>query len=311
MKKSVNVGWGALKVGILLILVTIILFWASFTGGGTSIFTPKSEFICYFPDVNGMVKGSPVWMSGVEVGNVTNVEFVLLDPQRQVKVTCRVEDRVWNVLTDSATVSLGTIGFLGDKYVAISPGLSGGEPIAKGAVIPTENVPGASDLFASGQEAFTDMGAIVTDLDTLLRGINSGKGTLGLMATDKQLYRQMTALLGQLTALTADLQKNQERIVSSIEKTGNAIDQLGNKVTENTGTIGRLMNDPELYDNLAATSANLDSILAKIESAEGTLGLMVSDTAMYVEMVNLMNRASNLIADIEANPRRYFKFSVF
>ena len=82
-------------------------------------------------------------------------------------------------------------------------------------------------------------------------------------------------------------------------------------MNENSGTIGKLMNDPSLYDNLAATSARLDSIMSTINSSEGSLGLLVSDTALYIETTELLTRVSNLVSDIERNPRKYFKFSVF
>jgi len=141
--------------------------------------------------------------------------------------------------------------------------------------------------------------------------MNRGEGTLGRMASDDQLYTEMTKLLTRLTALTEDLHKNQERIVSSLEKTATSVGNLSVKVDDNTGTIGRLVNDPALYDNLSASTAKLDSVLRKINDAEGNLGLMVNDTAMYSEMTNLMARLNNLITDIQANPRKYFKFSVF
>ncbi len=86
---------------------------------------------------------------------------------------------------------------------------------------------------------------------------------------------------------------------------------LSEKVDNNTGTLGRLANDPALYDNLSASTAKLDTILHKINAAEGNLGLLVNDTAMYSEMTNLMARLNNLVTDIQANPRKYFKFSVF
>ena len=75
--------------------------------------------------------------------------------------------------------------------------------------------------------------------------------------------------------------------------------------------MGKLITEPELYDNLNATSARLDSILTKIDMAEGNLGLLVNDTELYVELTNLMARANSLITDIQENPRDYFKFSVF
>ena len=77
-KKSTNIGWGNLKVGIVILIFVALMFWASFTGGGTSIFDSKGKFVSYFENVGGLVNGSPVWMSGVEVGNVKSIKFVNL-----------------------------------------------------------------------------------------------------------------------------------------------------------------------------------------------------------------------------------------
>ncbi|MDX9859005.1 MAG: MlaD family protein [candidate division Zixibacteria bacterium] len=311
MKRSIHVGWGNLKTGILLLVATVLLFWASFTGGGSSIFQPKNEFVAFFGNVNGLLPGAPVWMSGVEVGNVKSVQFVNISPDKQVRLVCRVEESVWHMVTEDATVHLGTIGFLGDKYVEVVPGSKDKPVIADGDTLTTVPVADASALFESGERAFDNVGGLVNNLDTLLGRMNAGEGTLGKLATDAELYRNMTALLANLTKLTADLQRNQERIVSSIEKTGDALERVSVQATENTGTLGRMMNDPKLYDNLAATSARLDTIMTYIQNAEGSLGLLVQDTGLYIEMVNLLHRTNNLVADIERNPRKYLKFSVF
>lgn len=311
MKRTVNVGWGNLKTGILLIVAIVLLFWASFTGGGSSIFEPKNQFVAFFGNVNGLLPGAPVWMSGVEVGNVKSVKFVNVSSDKQVQVVCRVERSVWHMVTEDATVHLGTIGFLGDKYVEVIPGSKDRPVLASGDTLETVPISDASALFESGEQAFDNVGGLARNLDTLLSRMNAGEGTLGQLATDAELYRNMTALLSNLTILTTDLQRNQERIVTSIEKTGNALERVSAQATENTGTLGRLMNDPHLYDNLAATSARLDTIMTYIQTADGTLGLMVRDTGLYVEMVNLLHRTNNLVADIERNPRKYLKFSVF
>jgi len=55
----------------------------------------------------------------------------------------------------------------------------------------------------------------------------------------------------------------------------------------------------------------LDSILTKIDRSQGSVGLLVNDTGLYVELTNLMARANTLITDIQKDPRKYFKFSVF
>lgn len=311
MKKTTGVKWGNLKVGILLLFAVAVMFWASLSGGGTSIFNPKSNFICYFRNVNGLVPGAPVWLSGVEVGNVKSVSFVNLDSLRQVKLVCRIKSSVWNMLTEGTQVQLGTIGFLGDKYVEIVPGPKGKPLIAKGGVIPTRDAGSAEAVFKKSELAMDKAKNIAGNLDTLLMRINEGEGTLGRLATDDRLYTEMTTLLSRLTALTADLQKNQERILTSIEKTASSVQSLSEQVNTSQGTVGKLINDPKLYDNLTAISMRMDSIVSKINTAEGSLGLLVNDTALYIEVTNLTNRINNLITDIEKDPRKYFKFSVF
>ncbi|MDF1546134.1 MAG: MlaD family protein [bacterium] len=311
MQRTTKVKWGSLKVGIVLALAIAVMFWASLSGGGTSIFDSKGKFTCYFANVNGLVPGAPVWLSGVEVGNVKSIQFVALDSLRQVEIICRVKRDVWMFLTDDARVQMGTIGFLGDKYVEILPGTVGMPTIEEFAVIRTKDAGSAEAMFKKGEVALAKAGNIAQNVDQLLGGINKGEGTLGQLATNDTLYHDLTDLLAKLTQLTATLQKNQERIVSSLETTANSISSLTEKVDANQGTIGRLVNDPKLYDNLESSSARLDSIMQVINAADGSLGLFVSDTAFYSETVNLLERVNNLVTDIQNDPRKYFKFSVF
>ncbi|HVP06334.1 MAG TPA: MlaD family protein, partial [Candidatus Acidoferrum sp.] len=195
MKRSISVRWGKLKVGILVMFAIAAAMWASLSGGGTSIFESKGEFTCYFRNVNGLVKGSPVWMSGVEVGNVRTVEFVRLDSLRQVEVVCRIKRSAWMMMTEGTEVMLGTIGFLGDKYVEVIPGPADKPVIPERSVVPTKDAGEASAMFKAGEKALNNAGEVVSNLDTLLKRMNRGEGTLGRMATDKELYEQMTRLL--------------------------------------------------------------------------------------------------------------------
>ncbi|RKX28239.1 MAG: hypothetical protein DRP47_04810 [Candidatus Zixiibacteriota bacterium] len=311
MKKTVGVKWGNLKIGIILSFAVLLMFWASLSGGGTSIFDPKVKFISYFKNVNGLVPGAPVWMAGVEVGNVRSVRFVNLDAIRKVEVTCRIERNVWPMMTENTLVQLGTIGLLGDKYIEIVPGTKSLPILPEGCRVSVRDAGDAATVFKAGEEAIGEARSVVNNIGGILEKMNQGQGTLGQLAVSDELYSNMTMLLSRLTKLTADLQNNQERIVSSIEKTANSIENLSEQVNTSQGTVGKLINDPKLYDNLTLVSQRLDSIVYKINTAEGSLGLMVSDTGLYVEMTNLMTRIGNLVTDIEQNPGKYLKISVF
>ena len=311
MKRTGSIRWGKLQVGILLMFAVAAMLWASLTGAGTSIFDPKGNFECYFKNVNGLLSGSPVWMSGVEIGNVRSVQFVNLDSLRQVKVICRVKKSVWDMITVDSKVQLGTIGILGDKYVEVLPGTKGKPPIQEGDVVQTHDVGDAAAMFAKGEEAMENIGSVVSNIDSILSRMNRGEGTLGKVARDEALYTELTGLVSNLSSLTANLMRDQERLVGSIDEMASSISDLSQQVSDNSGTLGKIMTDPALYDNLAATSARLDTIMAKINNAEGSMGLLVNDTALYNDVSNLLVRVSNLVADIEKNPRKYFKFSVF
>lgn len=311
MKNTASSPWSGLRVGIILVVAIAIAMWASLTGGGTSIFDPKAEFNCYFRNVDGLLGGSPVWMAGVEVGNVRSVHFVNLDSLRTVELVCKVQTDVWKMITKGTEVQLGTIGLLGDKYVEIIPGPIGGPVIAEGSTIPVRDVGSAVAMFEQGTKALKQAGSVAGNLDDVLGRMNRGEGTLGQLATNDTLYFQMSALMGRLTELTTALVRNQERITASVENTATSVGSLADKVENNTGTLGKLIGDPALYDNLSATLAKLDTIIERINQAEGSLGLFVSDTSFYTETVNLLHRVNNLVVDIEKNPGKYLKFSVF
>jgi phospholipid/cholesterol/gamma-HCH transport system substrate-binding protein len=311
MKRSIGVRWGKLQVGLLLTAALALALWASLTGGGTSIFESKNEFKCFFRNVGGLLPGSPVWMSGLEVGNVKQVTFVNIDSLRQVEVVAKVKKSVWPMMTEGTQVQIGTIGFLGDKYVEVVPGPKGGAQIQELEIVPTRDVGEASAMFKQGEEAIKDVRRITGNLDGVLGRMNRGEGSLGKLSADSSLYTQLTSLSASLTVLVRELQSSQARITNSIEKTADAVADLSKDVRETKGTVGKLIKDPALYNNLNATSARLDSILGKMNNAQGSLGLLVSDTALYVETASLIKRLNNLVTDMEANPHKYFKFSVF
>jgi len=298
-------------VGVLIMIAIAVLMYTSMTGSGTSIFEPKISFVCYFANVNGLVRGSAIWFGGVEVGNVTSLDFEQVDSPRQVKVVCRVTKRIHKYLNADTRAELGTIGILGDKYIEIIPGLKGAPPIESMGVIEVQDIGSAPAMFEAGEKALGKVDQLTTNLDTLLVRVNRGEGTIGQLASNDSLYVQLTALLANLTRITASLQKNQESLIESVRHMSKSVGDLAQQVSENGGTLGKLVTEPALYDNLNQSSARLDSILTKIDLAKGNLGLMVNDSMLYVELTNLLTRANNLITDIQKDPRKYFKFSVF
>ena len=311
MKRSTKVKWGELKVGLLITFAVVILIWASFTGGGTSIFEAKIEYRAYFANVNGLVSGAPVWIAGVEVGNVSHVKFVNLDSARQIEIGIRVKKSVSKMVTTDAQVRLGTIGLLGDKYIEIVPGTLTLPELYEGSYIKSAPTGDLNAVLEQSEGAITQTRNLMANLSDITGKIKRGEGTTGRLFTDDALYTELTGLIASMTVLIDKLQGNQERITVALADISENLDGITAKVDNNTGTIGRLVNDPALYDNLHTSTGRIDSILAKINTGQGTAGAIVNDDELYQEVKNLIVRIENLVTDIENNPRKYFKFSVF
>ncbi|MCX6826095.1 MAG: MlaD family protein [candidate division Zixibacteria bacterium] len=311
MKRTNRIKWGEIKVGVLVVFALAILLWVSFSGEGTSIFDSKVSYRAYFTNVNGLVSGAPVWISGVEIGNVTLIKFVNLDSVRQIEIKIRVKKEICNMITTNAAVKLGNIGFLGDKYVEIIPGTLTLPQLEPGGTIQTISSADAVAMISEGQKAMSSARKLSDNLTELTGQLKRGEGTAGKLFANDTLYYEMTKLVTSLTSLVKDLQQNQERLISSVEKASKNLADITGQINSKTGTAGKFISDPALYDNLRSSTGRIDSILARVERGEGSAGALVRDDSLYQEVKHLIIRVESLVSDIEKNPRKYFKFSVF
>ena len=311
MKRSGRIKWGNMWVGIIITFAIAMLLYSSFRGGGTSIFETKDNLTCYFANVNGLVKGAPVWLGGVEVGNVKSVKFVNLSAQRRIKAEISVKKSVWEFITTDSKVKLGTIGLLGDKYVEVIPGTKGLPIKAPGTEIEVLDAAGLDAMVAKAPSITGSVDTLLANMKDISRRIADGEGTVGKFVTDTALYDNLVKALNQTTDLMADIQKNQKKILAELGNTLENSTRLTARIDSGQGSLGKMINDEELYNNLTHSTGRMDSILAKIDRGEGSAGALVNDLELYEEIRNLIVRVNNLIADIEENPRKYFKFSVF
>jgi len=311
MKRSGKIKWGNLWVGIIVTCAMALLLYSSFQGGGTSIFESKNTLTVYFQSVNGLVKGAPVWLGGVEVGNVKSIAFVNLDARRRIEAVIRIRASVWEFLTEGTAVKLGTIGFLGDKYVEIIPGPTGKSLIAPGSVVPTIDEGGLEQLIVKMSGMTGSIASLLCNLRDISRKVADGQGSLGRLVADSMLYVNLVEALDRVSNVMAAFQKNDNTIWADLSSTLENARRLTDKIDSGQGSLGRLLQSDTLYANLVRSTARLDSILTKIDRGEGSGGALVNDPKLYEEVREMMTRVNNLIADIEKDPRKYFKFSVF
>lgn len=319
--------WSKLKVGVI-ITVTLILLLITvfFSGGIEKLLSPTIEIKAEIKNVKGLRTGSPVWLSGIEIGSVKRIE---LHPNHGTVVTMKVEKKSSPFIKKDSTATVQTIGLLGDKYVEISAGSVNSPPISQGDIIKGVEQIEINDIIKTGSEALQRITDFTGELEEFLKRLEkSMKGvTNSKFFTDSRLYDNLEETSRLLASVLTDLKEsegtikkliNDPSLYDRILSATTSLDEFSKKIHKSEGTLKMLMEDPSLYHNIDTVSKKLNDILKKIESGEGMAGSLVSDKELDTdfkksisEIKSLTKEINELVKDIKSNPKKYFKFSIF
>ena len=263
MKRSDNLSWSQVKTGIF-ILIAMLLFGGGvlMMGDKTKMFIDKGSLSIIMPDVAGLKVGAPVWLSGVDVGLVTDIHFETPEKNNEITVTLQIDKSALKKINTDSKVTIKTRGLMGEKYVDVTPSLSFSD--SPPTVIQGESVARLDDVM---QKA----GASFDRLNRIMEKVDRGEGTLGKLTTDKKLYDNLANLSLELRILADTINRGE-------------------------GSLGKLMRSDEPYKKIVAILNRADATLTDIQSADGTLGKLVRDRELYDKMVKLADKSS-LAAD--------------
>ena len=308
MKRTGHIPFMGLKLGIFVVVALILVLWATFQSGSFKLGKEES-IVVRFPAVGGLEQGAVVRLNGVPVGVVRDISLV--PGRNDVSVTLGVRRGTRARLHQGTSARITTVGFLAELYVELYGGDESTALIAADSLI----TPG---LLADPAVMMNRVKSMADTLDQLLgnltiasRALARGKGTLGRLSQDDRLYEQMVSLTHEATALTQRLSQNQEKVTDHLVSLTTTMDSLAHEMRYGNGTMAKLLTSDQLHQQLVSSTARLDSILAIVESGKGTFGQMLADTTLYQDTRALMGSMKRLMAEIEKNPKKYFKFSVF
>lgn len=308
MKRTGHIPFMKLRIGVFVVIACALLLWATFQSGSFRL-GREETIIVHFQSVGGLEEGAVVRLNGVPVGIVRDISLV--PEQNDVAVRFGVKRGTKARLHQGAAARITTVGFLAELYVE----LYGGDEAAPVIASDTEITPGLladPALMLNKVKSMADtLDLLLSNLTTVSRSLAKGKGTLGQLTQDDRLYEQMVSLTREATSLTERLNENQERISERLVSLTTTLDSLTYQMQHGNSTVAKLLTSDELHRNLASSTARIDSILAVVESGHGTFGRMMADTTLYDDTRALVGSMKRLMVEIEKNPKKYLKFSVF
>ncbi|GBD32110.1 hypothetical protein HRbin33_01072 [bacterium HR33] len=288
-----------LTVGALVILAVVIftagLMWLS----GRSI-GPSGTVVVpvRFTNAGGLRPGDPVQISGVKVGRVASV---VLEDVGNVMVYLEV-DRANRPRVDAQAI-VASADFFGAKYVDYIPG-SSPEFLKEGQVITgTREVAiteSAAELSGRAAEALAGVQSLLSertaeDIHNALVALERALNLLTEIAGGPAV-REARSTLNALNQLAVRLDST-----FANPDLGKSLNQLDETVTA--------LN--EMSQGLATATNALGSILAKVDSGQGTLGRMVTDSTLHQDLHEVLRSLKLLLDDIRERPGRYVNVKVF
>ena len=336
MKRSVNITWAELKVG-LVVMAGFVIFTLAILSFGTvrNFFVPRVPVEVVFLNVKGLKQGAPVWLAGVEVGNVKRIRFPMGNQPDGIRVVMEIDTAMRGMIKTDSTATIRTQGLLGDQYIELalgsssSPALPAGTPIQGALPVDLKDlVAGSSETLEEISRFLKNIGGLTTDqiskfiqnLNVLVTRLNDGSGTAGRLLNDPTLYKEVKDLTTASKELIKKLEESKGTVGKMIEDpelynrantAAASIETFAKKLEQGEGTLGKAASDPQLYDRLNRAAERMDSLTAKLESGEGAAGQLLKDKELYTEMKSLVADMRALVADMKKNPKKYFNVSIF
>jgi len=213
-------------------------------------------------------------------------------------VTFQVNKEVRPRITTSSVATLGSVSLLGEAAVDITPS-SNGTPIPEWGYVPSgKTAAGFADLTGQASEG-------IGQITQLVKDVREGKGTIGKLMTDQQLYDELHKFVATAGEVTRTIQQgrgtagrliNDPKIANSLEASLKSLEEMTRRINAGEGSLGTLLKDDAFAKSLTGATTNLQTLTDRLNKGEGTAGKLMTDTALYNRLTSLTDRFDQLLA---------------
>ena len=269
-----------------LVALAAAMFMVILLGAQQRIFEKRFQINAVFGTVSGLRAGAPVYVAGVNVGSVERLRFVPADTYQptadeeatarpkpiglvgKVEVVMNVEEPFRDQIRTDSIATIASVGLLGDKSIEISVGSTAQPVVESGATL-------------RSQDPLT-----LTEIIEQVEPIRD----------------KLDKILGDIASATGNLTGEDTPISKSLQSMSNILD----KVDKGEGTIGRLVNSPEVETDLTATLKNARALLASAQTTVDQIRAATGDLpATMVSVRKVADEVAGLSVELRESARRF------
>lgn len=287
------------QIALVAIVAIVVLFFGMKFLKGLSLFSTDNVYYIKFDNISGLSASSPVYANGFRVGVVKDIVYnyersdeifavVGLDNRLRMPVGTKAElesDMLGNIKINlTMPVDMSRVMAVGDTINGV---VEGGALAQAAEMIPTI------------QQMLPKLDSILTSLNTILAdpAISSSIHNVDVVTSN------LTTTTSQLNVLMSQLNRD---VPGMMTKANNMLDNT-NRLTENLSQI-------DVASTMAKADETLENVremTAALNNRQGSLGLLLHDPGLYNNLNSTMRDADSLLVDLRQHPKRYVHFSIF
>ena len=287
------------KIALVAVVGIVVLFFGLQYLKGLNIFSSASSYYCCFEDVEGLSASSPVYANGYRVGVVKKIKYDYNQPDKIVASLQLDRDLSLPKGTRAEIAS----DLLGNVKLELRFGPNPLDLMAEGDTLQGGLKKGAMDKAAG----------MVPQIEAMLPKLDSILGNVNVLLADPAVGHTLHNV-DEITAHLAVTTRELSQLAAALNRQMPEMLTKADGVLTNTEGLTRQLNSIDVastMNKVDATLNNVQQMTAALNSKDGTLGLLMHDPSLYNNLNATMYDADQLMIDFKAHPKRYIHFSVF
>lgn len=288
-----------IKIALVAIVGILVMYFGINFLKGMNLFSTNNAYYMTFDDIQGLGASTPIYADGYKVGTVDGLEYdykengpikVKVDINKDLRIPQGSKAEIVKDLMGNLQVNL---------LLANNPR----ERVEPGGIIPGAVNGGMMDKAANLIPVVEKM---LPKLDSILTSVNALLADPALAAS----LHNVETITSNLTVSTREL----NTLMAGLNKQVPGMIGKANGVLDNTNRLIANLASLDVQGTLNKVNQTLESahqFTEKLNSNQGSLGLLMNDTKLYDNLTSTMSHADSLVIDLKAHPKRYVHFSVF
>ena len=288
-----------IQIALVAVVGIVVLYFGLQFLKGLTIFSSDNNYYVKFSDISGLSASSPIYANGFRVGVVENIIY---DYENQGDIVAVIGiDKQMRVPRGSSAEIASDL--LGNIKLELKLG-----PNPADNLVPGDTISGGLQQGLMGQAGgmIPQVQALLPKLDSILSSVNTllaDPALAGSLHNIDQITGSLTTVSNDLTRLTASLNQHMPQMMANADG-----------MLANANNLTQSLNEMDLAGTMQKvdqTLRNVEQMTAQLNSKEGTVGLLLRDPGLYQNLNATMMHADSLMIDLKQHPKRYVHFSVF